>query len=136
MGPDGCAKTFRPDLGDRLADQGGSELVGGGIGVDAGVLAGEVENKLVTEAAFVEELLFAEPVFVATPLVSAEAIDGQGFAIVPEVFDDGAVRHAIENGLADFVAKDFGKAGNFSVTTRFPAETNSGMEWWSGGASR
>jgi len=33
-------------------------------------------------------LLFAEPVFVATALVSAEAIDGQGFAIVAEVFDD------------------------------------------------
>ena len=85
-----------------------------------------------TEAAFVEELLFAEPVFVATPLVSAKAIDGQGFAIVAEVFDDGAVRHAIENGLADFVAKGFREASDLAVAARVSAETNSGMEWWSG----
>ena len=35
IGADGCAKAFRADLGDGFADQGGSELVGGGIGIDA-----------------------------------------------------------------------------------------------------
>ena len=85
------------------------------IAFNAGLLAGEFGEKIVTEAAFIASALLVEVILVATFFPGTDVSGGKTFGVVAKFADDCGVSKAVVEHFVDALTGFLGQTSNFAV---------------------